>query len=177
MTPRSSRWRPTTGDGVLAGCDDGTVWLWDLKSRQVVRHLRGPGPVLCLSCSPAGHRALTGHPDGVLILWDLDHGAELGRMVGHGDLVRSAAFLPDGLRALAGSQAGILILWDVESRRALHRFPRPSGGPDPPGQLGIAVLSDGLHVLTADTDATVRLWRLPASDAATEDDPGRSATR
>lgn len=139
----------------LAGCEDGTLWLWDLKSRQVVRRLLTPGPVLCVAVSPEGNRALTGHPDGLLVSWDLDHGSELGRMVGHGDLVQSAAYLPDARRALAGSQGGILILWDVEAGTILHRFN------DPAGQLGIAVTASGDEAITADTDAILRLWRLP----------------
>ena len=142
----------TTGDdGVLAGCDDGTLWLWDLKSRQRVRRLKAPGPVLCVAGSPLGHRALSGHADGVLVLWDLDLGAEIGRMVGHNDLVRCAALLPDGHRALAGSQFGNLILWDLDTRRELRRFSPAASTSDHAGQLGLAVArrrcsrSDGRH--------------------------------
>ncbi len=151
----------SSGDSVLVGCDDGTVAQWDLKSRQMVRRFETPAPILCLALSPDGRRALTGHRDGLLVLWDLNQGLEAGRMVGHGDLVRCAAFLPDGDRALAGSQAGILILWDVMARRVLHRFPAPAGGLPHAGQTSIAVLSDGLHALTAETDATIRPWTMP----------------
>jgi hypothetical protein len=119
--------------------------------------------VLCVAGTPLGHRALSGHPDGVLVLWDLDLGAEIGRMAGHNDLVRCATFLPDGHRALAGSQFGNLILWDVDARRELRRFYPAVGASEHVGQLGIAVFADLLHALTADTDATVRLWRLPSA--------------
>jgi eukaryotic-like serine/threonine-protein kinase len=159
---------PTGNDGVLAGCEDGTIWLWDLTTRQRVRRLKAPGPVLCVAGTPLGNRALSGHPDGVLVLWDLDLGAEIGRMAGHNDLVRCAALLPDGHRALAGSQFGNLILWDVDARRELRRFYPAVGASERVGQLGIAVFADLLHALTADTDATVRLWRLPASNASPE---------
>jgi WD40 repeat protein len=145
-------------ESALAGCDDGTLWQWDLKSRQRVRLLLGPAPVLCLAASPQGNRAVTGHADGLLVAWDLDRGAEIGRTVAHGDLIRAVAFLPDGRHALAGSQMGLLVLWDVETRRAVHRFP------DRAGQLSIAVLSDRQHALTAGTDGALRLWRLPEID-------------
>ena len=157
----------TTGsDGVLAGCDDGTLWLWDLKSRQRARRLKAPAPVLCIAGSPLGHRALSGHADGLLVLWDLDLGAEIGRMVGHNDLVRCAALLPDGHRALAGSQFGNLILWDLDTRHELGRFSPPASSSLQAGQLGLAVFGDDVHALTADTDATVRLWGLPASGSS-----------
>jgi serine/threonine protein kinase/WD40 repeat protein len=145
-------------ESALAGCDDGTLWQWDLRSRQRVRFLIGPAPVLCLAASPQGDRAVTGHADGLLVAWDLDRGAEIGRLVAHGDLIRAVAFLPDGRYVLAGSQSGLLLLWDVETRRAIHRFP------DRAGQLSIAILSDRRHALTAETDGTLRLWRLPATD-------------
>jgi serine/threonine protein kinase/WD40 repeat protein len=148
-------------DGVLVGCDDGTLAQWDLKSRQMVRRLRAPGPVLCVAVSPDGLGALSGHRDGLLVHWDLDQGLEAGRMAAHGDLVRCAAFLPDGRRALAGSQAGILVLWNVDARRVLYTFPRPRDAAAHAGQLGVAVLPDGLHGLTAETDAMVRPWTLP----------------
>ena len=152
----------TGGDGVLAGCDDGTCGLWDLRSRQRVRRLKAPGPVLCVAGSPLGHRALSGHADGVLVLWDLDLGTEIGRMVGHGDLVRCAALLPDGHRALAGSQFGNLILWDLDSQRELRRFPPAALESLPAGELGLVVFADDVHALSADTDGAVRWWRLPA---------------
>ena len=152
----------TGGDGFLAGCDDGTIWLWDLRSRQRVRRLKAPAPILSIAGSPLGHRALSGHADGVLVLWDIDLGTEIGRMVGHGDLVRSAALLPDGHRALAGSQFGHLILWDIDSQRELRRIAPAALESLPAGELGLGVFADDVHALSADTDGAVRLWRLPA---------------
>src|SRR5262249_31835936 len=52
------------GGSVVAGCEDGTLWQWDLASRQKVRRLPAAWPVLCVSLSPDGHHALSGHPDG-----------------------------------------------------------------------------------------------------------------
>jgi serine/threonine protein kinase len=157
----------STGGTALAGCEDGTIWQWDVKSRQRVHRLVAAGPVLCIAISPDGHRALSGHPEGILVLWNLDLGTEIGRMSAHGDYVRCVAFTPDGRRALAGSQHGFLVLWDIEGRRVRHRFHRPSEGSAPAGQMDIAIPADGLHALTAETDGAVRLWRLPALDDAT----------
>jgi eukaryotic-like serine/threonine-protein kinase len=154
----------TGGDGFLAGCDDGTIWLWDLQSRQRVRRLKAPGPILSIAGSPMGRRALSGHADGVLVLWDIDLGTEIGPLVGHGDLVRSAALLRDGRRALAGSQFGHLILWDIDSQRELRRFPPAALNSRLAGELGLVVCADDVHALSADTDGAVRFWRLPGAD-------------
>ncbi len=154
----------SAGGSLLAGCADGTIWQWDLKSSQRVRRIVAAGPVLCVALSPDGHRALSGHADGILMLWNLDLGTEIGRMSAHGDYVRCVAFAPDGRRALAGSQHGLLVLWDVDGRRVRYRFRRPSDRSTPAGQMDIAMPADGVHALTAETDGVVRLWRLPAID-------------
>ncbi len=120
--------------------------------------------MLCLALSPDGHRAISGHPDGVLILWNLDLGTPIDTMAAHGDYVRCAAFTPDGRRALAGSQEGLLVLWDLESRHEVRRFPGASGRSSPAGQIDLAIVADGLHALTGETDGTVRLWRLPVPE-------------
>jgi hypothetical protein len=153
------------GGTVLAGCEDGTLWQWDLASRQRVRRLAA-WPVLCVSISPDGHRALSGHPDGNLVLWNLDLGAEIGRMSAHGDYIRSAAFTPDGRRALAGSQEGMLVLWDLADQRVIHRFRPPPARSASAGQMDIAVFADGLHALTAEGDGAVRLWGLSSVEDA-----------
>jgi hypothetical protein len=155
------------GDSVLAGCADGTIWLWDLKSRERVRRLSAPGPVLCVAGSPLGHRALSCHPDGLIILWDLDLGAETGRLVDGTDYVRSASFLADGRRVLSGSQLGNFLLWDLESKSAVYRFAASSNA----GQLAIAVGMDPVHAITGETDGNIRLWRL------SDDGPPVSAAR
>jgi WD40 repeat protein len=160
------------GGIVLACCDDATLWQWDLASRQRVRRLLAAWPVLCVALSPDGHHAVSGHPDGNLVLWNLDLGTESGRMSAHGDYIRSVAFTPDGRRVLAGSQEGMLMLWDVEGRRVNHRFrgsPERSG---PAGQMDIAPSPDGLHALTAETDGAVRLWGLPLPSVAGAGLPG-----
>jgi WD40 repeat protein len=154
------------GGIVLTGCEDATLWQWDLASRQRVRRLLAAWPVLCVALSPDGHQAVSGHPDGNLVLRNLDLGTEIGRMSAHGDYIRSVAFTLDGRRVLAGSQEGMLMLWDVESRRVSHRFQRPPERSAPAGQMDIAIFADGLHALTAETDGMVRLWGLPSPDDA-----------
>jgi WD40 repeat protein len=167
----------STGDSVLAGCADGTIGLWDLKSRERVRRLSAPGAVLCVAASPLGHLALSGHADGLLVLWDLDLGVETGRLVDGGDYVRSAAVLGDGRRILSGSQYGNLILWDLESRSAVNRFSAGSTAGAHAGQLGIAIGNDPAHAVTAETDGSVRCWRILDDETAVRTERERPVSR
>jgi WD40 repeat protein len=49
-----------------------------------------------------GRRAVSGSDDRTLNVWDLEHGAVLATLEGHGDEVLAVAVTPDGRRAVSG---------------------------------------------------------------------------
>jgi small GTP-binding protein len=69
-----------------------------------------------------GRRALTGGPDFVLRLWDLQNGRCLRNYLGHSDVIYSIAWSADRRRALSGSKDGTMRLWDVENGVCLRVF-------------------------------------------------------
>jgi WD40 repeat protein len=74
--------------------------------------------VCCLALSKDGKRALSGSADGLLVLWDLGAGAEVGRSQGAVGSVRSLAFSPDGRQALVGGPDGTVRLLKVPAAAA-----------------------------------------------------------
>ena len=52
--------------------------------------------------------------------------------------------------------------------RELRRFSTAVSTSDHAGQLGLVAFGNDGYALTADTDATVRLWHMPASDSSTD---------
>jgi hypothetical protein len=72
--------------------------------------------------SPDGTRLLSGGKDGSVRLWEVETGAELRRLEGHGDLVASVAFSPDGRRALSAGYDHEVFLWDLEKGVAVPGF-------------------------------------------------------
>src|SRR5207249_1200637 len=56
--------------------------------------------------SPDGRRALSGGmEDATVCLWNVESGAELHRLTGHTERIRSVAFSPDGRRAVSSGGA------------------------------------------------------------------------
>jgi WD40 repeat protein len=73
----------------------------------------------CAALSPDGRRALTGHLDGAVCLWDLAAKKKLAGFSKHKFKVQSLAFSPDGRLALSGeNNQGGSDVW-------LYRLPPP----------------------------------------------------
>lgn len=164
-----------TADGqVLATASfDHTVGLWNMEDGSRIGGFDGhSNPVACVAFSPDGRQALSGAWGGEVFLWSVATGETVHKLEGHTDeRAYAAAFVPDGRRAVTGSATaddGFVILWDVESGSEITRFP------EQPAQVrDIAVSPDGRFFVTAATDGSVRLFRLPSASASSND---RSST-
>jgi hypothetical protein len=66
--------------------------------------------------------AVVGRAVNTVVLFDLDAGAELGRLKGHRSSVLAVAFAPDGRRVLTGGRDGTVRVWDRESGDVVRVF-------------------------------------------------------
>ena len=166
------------GRRMLSGARDGTVYLWDLASGELLKRLEGhTSGVLDVVFSPSGQRALSGSYDHTAILWDLDSGEIIQRLEGHTASVRAVAFGPDGRTALTGEDTmeapGELILWDLEAEgdegRIVRRFGASAEG-NRQGIQSVAISPDGRVALvglgaTPSHDRPLVLWDLETFEA------------
>ncbi len=122
----SGRLLPDAGDGglsvavapdsqIVAEGTAGTtgVYLWDVKRREVVRHLEGhQNWVVALAFSADGQRLISGAGDSTARVWNVKDGQELGRIrfLGNSTYVHSVGFSPDGKMVLAASDNGQLVI-------------------------------------------------------------------
>ncbi len=157
------------GQWAVSGCEDGTVWVWDVASKAKVTHWKAASePIQALAVSPDGRWILSsgggkldgnGHwilgEDFQLHLWS-QAGKPIRSFKGHTGVVFGVAFSADGKQALSGGMDGTLRLWDVETGRQL----RPAIEIPETRIHCVAFSPDGTRALTGDNRNLVRLWDL-----------------
>jgi WD40 repeat protein len=153
------------GDRLAAAEVGGTVRVWDLGRRELLRpSLRLPRFVLGLAFSPDGSwlaiafGANSEGRDGIEVR-DVRSGERLARLPVDNE-VRSVAFSPDG-RLLAGGQVdGSALVWATDGWRQVGL---PLALREAPA-LGVALSADGRTLATSHSDGTVVLWDVEAQE-------------
>jgi hypothetical protein len=89
------------------------IYLWDVKRREILRHLEGhQNWVVALAFSADGRLLISGSGDSTARVWDVKNGTEVGRIrfPGGSTYVHSVGFSCDGKRVLAAAEGGQLII-------------------------------------------------------------------
>jgi WD40 repeat protein len=142
-------------------------WSWlrvrrtssPLSSKSRPRTLSGHGDVVnTVAVASDGSYAVSGADDGVIIVWDLVHGAEVAVLKGNDRAVMALAVTPDGGRVVSGSGDGGIEVWDLQSRTSLTRILGESGA-----IRALAVTPDGQRVVSGSEQGRIEIWDLRSS--------------
>ncbi|MBI5622438.1 MAG: SUMF1/EgtB/PvdO family nonheme iron enzyme [Elusimicrobia bacterium] len=117
--------------------------------------LEGSEGSLSVAVSADGGRAVSGHEDGVVRVWDLKTGKRLHSLQGHAGPASAAAFLPDGMAVVSGSADGSLKVWDLISGHCVKTLVGHAARVSQ-----VLILPDGGHAVSASDDGTLRTWSL-----------------
>jgi WD40 repeat protein len=143
-------------DGALlaSGSKDGTVRLWDARTREPLAVLDGHRDmVVTVAFSPDGKLLASCSHDTAIKLWDTKSGKEQRALRGHAKDVRGLAFAPDGKTLASGGMDQIVQLWDTtswEARRTLRGHTAEINC--------VAFSKDSKTLASGAWDKTVRLW-------------------
>ena len=100
-----------SGNGglIVSGSLYHSVWVWDAKTGEQLRELRGhTSSVNSVAFSPDGNQIVSGSSDRLVWVWDVKTGEQLRELQGHISNVTSVAFSPDGNQIVSGS-------WDLST--------------------------------------------------------------
>lgn len=163
------------GAGLFAGLPNGSVEIWDVKSRtQRLSFAAHKLPVTAITVSADGRLLATGSLDNSTALWRASTGELLTRIHVHNRPVWALAFSPDGETLAAGSCDKAIVLCSVRLRRHVATLPlytREPQGYEQEVRL-LRFSPDGNMLAAALGDGSVRFFRA-ASFAETDDAAAR----
>jgi WD40 repeat protein len=140
------------GRYMLAGGDSNTLRLYDVKTGNLVRELRGHEHWIGHAVfTPSGKQVLSFSVDRTLRLWDVDTGKEVKRFAEHTAGISSVDLTWDGKWAATGCGDGTLRLWEFATGKEVRKFASHPGG------CLASFTPDGKQILSGN-DRTLRLW-------------------
>lgn len=110
------------------------------------------GAVSGVAMTPDGRRVVSASRDKTLMIWDVETGRELCKLVGHSDAVLGVTVSLDGRRVISASADNTLKIWDMGTGRELHTLVGHSAYVH-----GVAA-SPGRRLVSASADKTLKIW-------------------
>lgn len=166
----------TDGKYLVSAADDKTVRVWNARTGETVRVLRGEigdgsaGQIYAAALSPDNSLLAVGgmmatftgnnHEEvGRIRLIDFRTGDVLALLTGHTNVINALAFSPDGRRLISGSADNTARIWDVSTALTGLRNPVRAivleGHTEP--IFAVAFAPDGGTVVTGSLDDTLIL--------------------
>jgi WD40 repeat protein/serine/threonine protein kinase len=152
------------GEHLAAGCGDGTVRVWHIRTGRVVATLRGHGKsVFSVAFSPTeSWRLASAGVDRTVRVWNWRTEKEVfpalpGQEGSRHCVAYSVTFSPDGRWLAAASAGGTVRVWDAQTGRLIQELPGHELR-----AASVAFSRDGRNLLASGSWAgVVRIWDVP----------------
>ena len=146
---------------LIAGSLDGTVWVWDLESGDLVSILQGhEDAVIDVAVSPDNLSIISASLDASIKVWDLRGGDILHTIKGHKSKVRAMVVSPDGEYIFsAGEYEKIIKAWDLvvgDNLYTIQDLNEPA--------FRLFVTPDCKRLLALTYDAAIHVWELKSGE-------------
>ena len=150
---------------IATGSTDCTIKLWDVKTLQQKRILKGHREkVQAVAFSPDGETLASGSWDSTIKIWDISPNPQKDTITlnGHRGVVHSIAFNPNGKFLVSGSADNTIKLWDISTGEEIRSTIGHKGEVH-----AVAFSLDGTIIASGSGDAsgglcdrTIKLWHL-----------------
>lgn len=137
---------------------DNRLRIWDLTAQAKVKNDHAGG-VTDTAIIPNTQYGVSGGTDGVIRIWSLSNGHELGTLTGHSNAICTLMGLVDG-RLISASTDATIKVWDLKSLSEALTLKAHKGG-----LTHLALSKDGKRLISGDLyhpkpDPKVMLWDL-----------------
>lgn len=145
---------------VTAG-KDATLKVWNASSSALVRTIElDDGAAVALALS--GPRAVTGHADGAVVVWDFEKAEKVASFKRNGAEVWSVTFAGSQNRVAASSHDWKVTLWDTANpAQPVHVLDAHDSAAQ---AVAFFASPNGPMLATGGADKTVKLWNLDSMD-------------
>ncbi|EGX44308.1 hypothetical protein AOL_s00193g36 [Orbilia oligospora ATCC 24927] len=107
---------------ILSGSDDGTIGIWDPRSKEAIDYLETNFPITSVAIGDSGVEIYSGGIENDVKVWDLRKKAVVGSLRGHTDTITSLSVSPDGQSLLSNSMDSTVRTWDIRPFAASDRL-------------------------------------------------------
>lgn len=146
---------------LISGSDDGSIGLWDPRTKHAADYIQTDFPVTAVAMSEAGNEVYSGGIDNDIKVWDLRKKAVVYSMLGHQDTVTSLRVSPDSQSLLSYSMDSTARTWDIRPFAPTERQIRTFDGASMGLEKNLIRASwdpAGKNIAVGSGDGTVTVW-------------------
>jgi len=138
----------------IASCSWDSIGLWDTRTSEPIRTIRGDTYYNSVVFSPDGRYIASGSREkGVVRVWNALTGTQLMALRGHKDGIMCITFSYDGKYVISGSDDKTIKLWDATSGSEVRTFQGHKSS-----VWSVAFSPDGKQIVSGSEDKTIKLW-------------------